>query len=100
MLCKLARANESPNAAIAATALLTAHDQRPVELARAPAAPPPTHLPNSRKALAGFPQVAAMPDCPAELSCIVIRQIHLIISITRVPVAAQSGHWVACRKRL
>ncbi len=70
-LCKLARANDEPHAATAATALKMAHGPRPVEVPDVPAASPPPHLPPPGKPF-GLPQVAAMSSCPGQVSAIVI----------------------------
>jgi hypothetical protein len=56
----------------------------------------PAQLPESPS---GFPQAQQCPPAAAELSFVVIHQLHLIISATRSPVAAQSGHWVHAEKR-
>jgi len=98
VLCKLARGNDEPHAAIAPTALVTAHDQRPVELGRASAALPPRTCPAPGKPLRAFrrrnnarlPGRVVIPCHPPALSD---------YQRSRLPVAALSGHWVVCRKR-
>ncbi len=69
-LCKLARGNDEPHAANAATAL---KGTRPASCrgGRVPAASPPPHLPTPGKPF-GLPQVAAMPSCPGQVSTVII----------------------------
>ncbi len=94
-LCKLARANDEPHAANAATAL---KGTRPASCrgGRAPAAPaasPPPHLPPPGKPF-GLPQVAAMPSCLGQVSALVIYCHSSDFLSIIVSVAASSGHCV------
>jgi len=90
-LCKLARGNDEPHAAKAATAL---KGTRPASCrgVRVPAASPPPHLSPPGKPF-GLPQVAAMPICPGRAStvCHLLSSFHLFCA-ARLRVAASSGH--------
>ena len=91
-LCKLARGNDEPHAANAATALKR-HTARVLSRWQRSGSFAASTLATSRKALAGFPQVAAMPSCPGQVSAIVTychssNFLRLIVS-----AAVPSGHW-------